>query len=110
MSANTTHGHGINDAGHRHSIGVKLGQGNAFTDNSVCFAGAVSTSNTSFTRSDNPDIWKAGSWMEQIGTGLTVNNSGSIDHSHAFTGNTSLGAGDNETRPTNSSVNYIIKI
>ena len=33
-----------------------------------------------------------------------------IDHSHNVTSNVTLGAGDNETRPLNAYVNYIIKI
>jgi hypothetical protein len=44
------------------------------------------------------------------GSGGVTLSSPNIDHTHNFTSNVTLGNGDNETRPLNAYVNYIIKI
>lgn len=106
----TGHNHTMSDPGHSHALGVVLGQGNAFTDNSVCFAGAVQTSNAQFTRSDPPGVWKSGSWMQNTASGASTTGA-NIDHSHSVSGTAAAQnmTGDNETRPHNKGVNYIIK-
>lgn len=44
------------------------------------------------------------------GTGNYTSSNANLAHTHSITSNVTLGNGDNETRPANAYVNYIIKI
>lgn len=86
----TNHGHGVTDPKHSHSFGP-LFRDSAFADNNMPPRG-----------SNAPVTGYAGTSSEL--TGITV-NSANIDHTHGTTI-----SGDNETRPVNKGINYIIKI
>lgn len=104
MSANTTHGHGFSDPGHGHNHAQDTTQGYAVGAPISATSGAGGFQGGTF--SDRaPTLWING-FVRSNTTGASVNASGSIDHSHGIT----ISTGDNETRPLNINVNYIIKI
>lgn len=100
---NLTHSHGISDPGHRHGVGV-------FADGS----GALQLA----ARSKIGNGSAVGDAPSGLGyTGITIANSGTLDHSHSVSGTANaqawsgtVGAGDTETRVRNRGVLNIIQV
>jgi microcystin-dependent protein len=96
MSANTTHGHGLTDPGHGHSASI---QGRVLASGGDNALSGLSGQNIGFPNTVP---------VFNNTTGMSVNTSASLEHTH--TSNVTLNTGDNETRPINAYVNYIIKV
>ncbi|MEY2859111.1 MAG: hypothetical protein RLZZ74_3424 [Cyanobacteriota bacterium] len=100
MSANTTHGHGITDPGHIHVCPAYGVGGNA--------ANVASALNSFF----NTNVTSSAT------TGISVNTSANLDHSHNvdlpnFTGNSGNGPGTTtafSTEPNYINVVYLIRV
>jgi microcystin-dependent protein len=124
MSANSTHGHGISDPGHGHAHGVDTTGGYAVGLPISATYGSSSTYDIGEWSDRAPNYWHSG-FVGGNTTGISVNTSGSLAHTHSWdfgssatfsaSGTTpaqtvTVGNGDNETRPLNINVHYIIKV
>jgi microcystin-dependent protein len=123
MSANTTHGHGISDPGHGHAHGIDTTQGYAVGTPISATSGATGFQGGTF--SDRGATTTGSGFVRNGGTGISVNGSADLNHSHSWdfggsatfsaSGTTpaqtvSVGNGDAETRPDAVGVRYLIKI
>jgi len=99
---NLAHGHSVTDSGHVHTL---QGGGGA---------GGVQKQVTIVNNAGAPAPSSQSGVVDSTTTGISIQNSSSLDHSHSVTGtcpaSTVNGGGDAETRPINAYVNYIIKI
>jgi hypothetical protein len=107
MSANTTHSHGINDPGHSHTQSVDA----SYNAAAGGLAGRYAGNNTGANLAQVPMV------TGTTGTGITVNTSANLDHTHtttigAYAGSTGNGGFANtaiENRPLYLSVFYIVR-